>query len=101
MKKTCLSGEKLWNRNYILILLCVVFSFMPFITLMTAFPVYVVKVLHGNEQDAGLMNTMFMLGAIIFRPVSGKLVDDLPAGKMTLFSLGFFLFFKLPVHGHR
>ncbi len=68
MHGTPLLKERLWTGNYILILLCILLSFMPFMTLMTAFPVYVLEVLHGDRELAGWMNTAFLAGSIFFRP---------------------------------
>jgi MFS family permease len=91
MHETPLRKERLWTGNYILILLCILLSFMPFMTLMTAFPVYVLEVLHRDRELAGWMNTAFLAGSIFFRPFSGKLADELDPRRFIIFSITGFM----------
>ncbi len=83
--------EKLWGRDYIIILVCTFLSSIPFWMLLTAFPIYIIDVFQETEQTAGLMNTVFLLGAVIIRPISGKMVDDYGSKRIIVISMSLFI----------
>lgn len=67
--------SKLWTKYYILIMIYSLLTSTANYMLMTAIPLYAIK-LGGNKSIAGLMMGVFMIAAILFRPVFGKLLDD-------------------------
>lgn len=67
--------KKLWSKYYILIILFSLLSSTANHMLMIGVPLYAMH-LGGNKSIAGLMMGMFMIVAILFRPLFGKLLDD-------------------------
>lgn len=60
--------SKLWTGRYILILLMVFFFFLGIQILTAGFPAYITD-LKESPTEGGLMTTVFMLSAIITRPL--------------------------------
>jgi MFS family permease len=86
-----MDNESIWNRRFLLVCLSSFFVFMNFYTLATTLPVYVVEQLNGNQQQIGLTMTVFVIAAVICRPLAGRLVDTVGPKKIILFSLVLFL----------
>jgi len=55
-----------------------------------ALPVFVIQVLNQSEKQAGLVVTFFQLGAIMFRPFTGKLIDEFEKRYVLFASLAFY-----------
>ena len=81
--------EKLWTRNFLLICLSNLATFMGFQMLMPTLPVYV-DFLGGKESEIGLVIGFFTVSAVIIRPVAGKGVDT--SGRKGIYLLGLLVF---------
>ncbi len=88
---TAANQDKLWTGNYIILLGGGFFTFLPFFTLLTTLPIFVVAKLQLSDQAAGAVNTVFLLSAVFFRPISGRLVDTLGLKRITSSSMFFYL----------
>lgn len=69
------SKQKLWSKDFLLIILINFLVFMNHIMLLSTFPFYV-ESLGGNEALAGLAATLFSLVAVILRPFVGWMLDN-------------------------
>ncbi|MDR1068352.1 MAG: MFS transporter [Clostridiales Family XIII bacterium] len=78
--------EKLWNKNFILTLVSNGFYAVVFFTLMATVAEYAVTRYHATEAIAGLCVSIFVIGALFARMVSGILLDV--AGRRTLLLIG-------------
>ncbi|MDQ8735029.1 MFS transporter [Paenibacillus sp. LHD-38] len=65
--------------------------FLTFHILATAFPLYVKDSLNGNQQQMGLVITIYVLGSVLIRPFSGQWVDRFGKKKMAVIGLVIFL----------
>ncbi len=66
------------------------FQYMTHYSLVTVLPILVINQFSGNVFQAGLAMTFFQVGAIVSRPLAGKLVDSCNKRKILLFFLGAF-----------
>lgn len=84
MKET----SKLWSTRYIAIVV-MAFLFFLCIQLLTAgFPAYITDI-KNNPTQAGLMTTIFMIAAIVTRPIIGYLIHKVNMNLLNLIGLVF------------
>lgn len=79
--------ENLWSRNFITICFSSFFIFMTFYILAVTLPSFVLEQLQGSKQGLGLVTTVFIIAAVIFRPLTGKWLDDVNRKRLILVSL--------------
>ncbi|GLX67187.1 MFS transporter [Paenibacillus glycanilyticus] len=91
--------EKIWTRNFVTICVSSFFMFLTFYVLTTAFPLYVRDSLHGNQQQMGLVITIYVLGGVLIRPFSGQWVDRFGKRKMAIIGMVIFLIACLSYFG--
>ncbi|MGD6817866.1 MFS transporter [Metabacillus sp. 84] len=84
------SKAPIWTKSFISNFIINFFIFMTFYALLTALPIYVVEDLNRSNAEAGLVITVFMLSAILVRPVWGKLLERF--GKKICLIIGMILF---------
>ena len=82
---------KLWTKDFITISSANLFIFLTFYLLMVTLTVYTVDQFHTSQSLAGLASSIFVLGAVLIRPIAGKTIDSLGRKKMLLISLLLFL----------
>ena len=70
-----MSKDKLWNKNFCLIIIINFLVFMNHIMILTTFPMFL-ETLGQNEGTAGIAAFMFSFLAIVFRPVIGWMLDN-------------------------
>ncbi|UJF32735.1 MFS transporter [Paenibacillus hexagrammi] len=81
------SQSKLWNRSFIAVCLSSFFLFMTFYMLAVTLPLFVTESLGGKESQVGLVMTSFIVSAVIFRPLTGKWMDEISRRKLILTAL--------------
>lgn len=82
--------NKLWTKNFILVSISNFLLFISFYALMVTLAVYSIDKFHASESEAGLASSIFVLGAVLVRPVAGRLIDRF--GKKKMLVLGLFMF---------
>lgn len=70
-----MTKPKLWTKNFISISLSNFFLFLAFYILLVTLPVYALQEFHSSASEAGLMTTIFLLSAIISRPLAGQWLE--------------------------
>lgn len=65
---------KLWNKNFILIIVINFLVFINHLMILSTFPFYV-EYLGGTEAQAGLAAALFSIVAVLFRPLIGWMLD--------------------------
>ena len=75
--------QKLWNRNYITILVANCFISISFFILNPTFPVYA-KSLINDLSIVGLLSSVFLVSATLIRPFSGYATDKYDKRKIFL-----------------
>jgi len=68
--------ERLWTKDFLLVILMNLLLFFGFQMLLPTLPVYVLD-LGGEESMAGLVIGIFTASAVLVRPYAGKLLDAL------------------------
>lgn len=86
-----LKSSSIWSKNYIYLCGSNFLIGLMFYMLATILPLYVQVGLHGDEQQMGLVITIYVLGSVFARLFSGFLVDRF--GKKKLGVIGFSIFF--------
>ncbi|MBS4202074.1 MFS transporter [Bacillus sp. FJAT-49732] len=81
--------ERLWTKSFILMAVAMLFLFTGFYMLYPTLPLYI-KHIGGNESHVGLAMGMFMLSAVILRPIIGGLLDRF--GRRSFIVWGLLLF---------
>lgn len=66
-----MNKPKLWTKDFINISLSNFFLFLTFYILLVTLPIYALQEFDSNASQAGLMTTVFLLSAIISRPLAG------------------------------
>lgn len=79
--------HKLWTKDFLSTCLSSFFIFMTFYILMATLPVFIMDNLKGSENQIGLAVTAFLVSAVLCRPITGKLVDDIGGKRILVFSL--------------
>lgn len=82
--------EPLWTKGFIQIWVSNFFLFMTFYFLLVSLPIYAIRELHGKQSTAGLIVTVFIITAILIRPVAGNLMQKF--GKKAIFVTSLLIF---------
>ncbi|WEK55989.1 MAG: MFS transporter [Candidatus Cohnella colombiensis] len=95
-----MNSNKLWNRNFIMLCLSSFFVFINFYSLMATLPTYITDHLSGTQKQVGWAITSFMVAAVLFRPIAGRLVDTIGRKKIVVpalivFALSTLLYFSI------
>ncbi|MDQ0198807.1 MFS transporter [Neobacillus ginsengisoli] len=82
-----MNKPKLWTKNFISISLSNFFLFLTFYILLVTLPIFALKDFHSSATQAGLMTTVFLLSAIISRPLAGQWLEKVGNKKVLLTAL--------------
>lgn len=82
-----MNKPKLWTKNFISISLSNFFLFLTFYILLVTLPIFALKEFHSSATQAGLMTTVFLLSAIISRPLAGQWLEKVGNKKVLLTAL--------------
>lgn len=66
--------ERLWTKSFVFMTLAMLFLFIAFYSLLPTLPQFV-KQIGGSEAQVGWVTGVFMLSAVLFRPIIGGLLD--------------------------
>jgi MFS family permease len=95
-----MNKPKLWTKNFISVSLSNFFLFLSFYVLLVTLPTYALNELHSSASQAGLMTTIFLLSAILSRPLAGQWLERSGHKKFLLTALIIFagasLFYFFP-----
>jgi MFS family permease len=82
---------KLWTKDFLIVSSANFFLFLTFYVLMVTLTIYTMDNFHASQAQAGLASSIFVLGAVLVRPIAGKKIDKIGRRKMLLGSLILFL----------
>ncbi len=83
--------QKLWSRDFVAVCFSSFFLFMTFYILATTLPMVVTDELHGAAEQIGLVMTVFIISTVIFRPLTGKWMDERDRRKILFVALIIFM----------
>ncbi|WP_342432795.1 MFS transporter [Neobacillus sp. FSL H8-0543] len=82
-----MNKPKLWTKDFISISLSNFFLFLTFYILLVTLPIYALEEFNSSASQAGLMTTVFLLSAIISRPLAGQWLERAGGKKVLLTAL--------------
>ncbi|SIS80825.1 MFS transporter [Salimicrobium salexigens] len=83
--------QPLWTKSFLNVCTSNFFIFLVFYILFVTMPIFSIEQLQVPESRAGLVVTVFLLSAIIIRPLSGHWVDAI--GRMPMLITAVTIFF--------
>jgi MFS family permease len=82
--------EKLWNSEYIKVMIANFSLFFAFYLLTPLLPIYLSEHFHASKDIIGLVLSGYVVTALFFRPFSGYVVDTFNRKKVLI--LCFFVY---------
>ena len=82
---------KLWTKDFIIVSSTNFFIFLTFYLLMVTLTAYTLKEFQASPSQAGLASSIFVLGAVLVRPIAGKTINRIGRKKMLILSLVLFI----------
>lgn len=67
---------KLWNKNFVLIILINFFVFLNHLMVLSTFPIFIKNVMGGSDTVSGLCVTLFCVIGVLARPFVGVMLDS-------------------------
>ncbi|WP_254434238.1 MFS transporter [Halobacillus sp. Marseille-Q1614] len=86
-----MTEQKLWTWSFINVWISNFFIFLVFYLLFVTLPIYVLNELEAGEGTAGLMITIFLIAAVLIRPLTGHWVETL--GRLPVLYTALIIFF--------
>ena len=83
--------ERLWNSNYIKVMAANFALFFAFYILTPLLPLYLNDTYGATKDVIGVVLSGYTITALLFRPISGYLVDTFP--RKTVLLICYFMFF--------
>ena len=68
---------KLWTKDFLIVSSANFFLFLTFYVLMVTLTIYTMDNFHASQAQAGLASSIFVLGAVLVRPIAGKKIDQI------------------------
>jgi MFS family permease len=68
---------KLWTKDFLIVSSANFFLFLTFYVLMVTLTIYTIDNFHASQAQAGLASSIFVLGAVLVRPIAGKKIDKI------------------------
>ena len=84
---------KLWTKDFVMVSLSNFLLFISFYMLMVTLAVYSINKFHASQSEAGLASSIFVLGAVLVRPIAGRMIGTI--GKKRLLLIGLILFLAM------
>jgi predicted MFS family arabinose efflux permease len=91
VRKQWMIMEKLWNRNYIKVMIANFMLYFAFYVLTPLLPLYLSETFGATKDYIGIVLSGYTLAALLTRPFSGYIVDSFSRKKVLV--MCFFVFF--------
>lgn len=85
-----MSKESLWTKDFITVSVINFFIALIFYLLIVTIASYALDTFHTSTSMAGLVSGIFIIGALIGRLITGRIIDDVGSRKILILSLLFF-----------
>lgn len=86
-----MSKTKLWTKDFIMVSTSNFLLFVSFYILMVTLAIYSIEQFNVSGSIAGLASSIFVLGAVVVRPMAGNLIASVGRKKLLVFGLALFL----------
>ncbi|MGI8313502.1 MFS transporter [Halobacillus mangrovi] len=94
-------NQALWTKSFLNVCFSNFFVFLVFYLMFVTLPIYAIDQLKVDEGQSGLVITIFLVAAILIRPLAGKWIDTVGRKPIVMLSLSLFFissFLYLFVH---
>lgn len=91
MKTSKMTKSKLWTKDFIIITVTSFLVFLTFYLLMTTLTLYSIQQFNASQTKAGFAASIFVIGSLLLRILSGKYIDVIGRKKLLYSSLILFL----------
>ncbi|MGW9530841.1 MFS transporter [Paenibacillus terrae] len=78
---------KIWTKDFSFISATMFFASMTFYLLMTMIPIYSMESFNASQGQAGLAARIYIIGALVSRPLTGRYMEVIGRRKLLLGSL--------------
>ena len=85
-----MAKERLFNRNFLLVLAGNFLLFFAFFTILPVLPLYMQEAYNATHTEIGVVLSLYTVTALIIRPFAGFILDSLPRRPMQLLFYGAF-----------
>ncbi len=79
------------SKNYVLLCANNYFQFMAHFILMATLPIIATNIMGASKEQVGLINGMYLFGALLSRPLMGWLIDRYNKKKVLLYTFVLFI----------
>lgn len=86
-----MSKERLWTKNFTIVSLINCLLTMVFFLLLVTIAPYAVEKFNASTSIAGLVSSIFIIGTLIGRLVTGRLIGDIGSKKTLIIGLTLFI----------
>ncbi|MGJ9459775.1 MFS transporter [Oceanobacillus sp. CF4.6] len=86
---------KLWTKDFIMVSAANFLLFVSFYMLMVTLAIYSIEQFQASQSMAGLASSIFVLGAVIVRPIAGKMIETVGRKRLLVFGIALFLVIML------
>lgn len=86
---------KLWTKDFVLVSTSNFLLFISFYMLMVTLVLYTIDKFNASQSQGGLASSIFVLGAVLVRPIAGKTIEKVGKKKLLIFGLILFLVMML------
>lgn len=76
-------NEKIWNRDFVLLILSNFLMYITYYAILSALPIYLVTDLHASKMQVGVVVGAYTIASVLVRPFSGFALDKF--GRRTIF----------------
>lgn len=83
--------EKLWTKDFVMVATSNFLLFISFYMLMVTLAVYAIEQFKVSNSVAGLASSIFVLGAVLVRPIAGNLIAIIGRKRLLVIGLGIFV----------
>lgn len=76
-------NEKIWTRDFILLILSNFLMYITYYAILSALPIYLVSDLHASKMQVGVVVGTYTIASVLVRPFSGFALDKF--GRRTIY----------------
>jgi MFS family permease len=76
-------NEKIWTKNFVLLILSNFLMYITYYAILAALPIYLVTDLHASKMQVGIVVGAYTIASVLVRPFSGFALDKF--GRRTIF----------------
>jgi predicted MFS family arabinose efflux permease len=68
-------GERIWNKDFILLIVSNFLMYITYYAVISALPIYLVTDLHASKSQVGITVAAYTIASVLIRPFSGFTLD--------------------------